>query len=143
MARAEGLDAIPRVGLRRVELPAESVVERKIGPQFPTILCEEIKLGGADVHRGRRSLGIFVWETEEIVGYETAEPDVVGTASKEVKTATDIVGVQLMHALVADVGSELQRMLTLNSTIGVQSLINVSRLGEIAGRVVAKSKAPI
>ena len=141
MARTESLNAVPGVGLRCVPLPAQSVIEGKVGPQFPGVLGKQVKLHGADVHPVCRTLRIGVWETEEIVGYETAEPDVVGTASIEKESPTDVIKVQLIQALVADIDAELQRMLTQYPAIGVQGLINVSCLGEVSRSVVAKSKA--
>src|ERR1019366_8428750 len=141
LARTESLNAVPGVGLRCVPLPAQSVIEGKVGPQFPGVLGKQVKLHGADVDPVCRTLRIGVWETEEIVGYETAEPDVVGTASIEKESPTDVIKVQLIQALVADIDAELQRMLTQYPAIGVQGLINVSCLGEVSRSVVAKSKA--
>src|ERR1019366_1168077 len=66
-----------------------------VGPQFPGVLGKQVKLHGADVDPVCRTLRIGVWETEEIVGYETAEPDVVGTASIEKESPTDVIKVQL------------------------------------------------
>src|ERR1019366_5850777 len=140
LARPESLKAVPGVGLRSVPLPAQSVIEGKVGPQFPGILGKQVKLRGADVPPVCRTLRIGVWETEEIVGYETAEPDVVGTASIEKESPTDVIKVQLIQALVADIDAELQRMLTHYTAIGVKGLINFPVLGKFPRLFFAKTK---
>jgi hypothetical protein len=126
MAGTESLDAIAGVCLRRVPLPAESVIESKVRLQFPGVLGEEGKLRGADIHGVGRTLDIRVGETEEIVGDEAAVANVVRPAAIEVETAAYVVKVHLMQALIADVRSEFQGMLAHDSAVGVHALINVS-----------------
>src|SRR6266853_2712654 len=138
----KGLDLVPSVRLRRVPLPTESIIQRNVVLKLPGILGEKIELRSAHVHPVCRSLGIRVWQTKKIVGYETAEPYVVRTAAIEGKTATDVVEVHLMHALVADVSSKLQCVLAHNTAVSIQYLINVSCLRKISRLVVTKSKAP-
>src|SRR5208283_3932817 len=116
------------IGDGGIQFPAQAIVQRQVGPQFPAILGEEVQRRGAHVFALGGSLQVVIGKPQQVIGNEVGIPHVVGSTPEKVLIPIGGKIQRLVKLLAAHVRSELQGVVPLDLAETVRRLESVSEL---------------
>src|ERR1700674_613681 len=138
LAGVEALHFLADIGERCIHFPAQTVVQRHIGLQLPTVLSKEVEGRAADEFGVRRTLRIRSREAEKVVRVEVRGAGVVGAAGPEDILAVYVEIDLLVEFLVANIAAELEAVLAENLAVVIVELEGVPGLRQLAFEIIAE-----
>ena len=132
---------VQRIGQRRIQLPAQSVVQGERGFNLPTVLGKEINAGVADVFPLRGALRVAVVQAQQVAGIIIVVEDGIFGGAVESVLAADVVIKSLVELGAAHIRTKLNGVIALHPGQAVGRHEGVPHLRQFALPAVADGEA--
>src|SRR5438477_2760899 len=136
-----GLNFLPNVRQRRVQFPPQSIVQRQIGSQLPTILRKQIERFRSNQFVLRGTLDVVVIQTQQVVRKKIVGNRIVRPASIDVIGTVDVEIEALIELIVTEVSAKFKTMISNNFSEAVGNLVRIPALRKLALKVVSNRKS--
>ena len=141
LPRTESLHVMPDVSQRRIQFPAQAIVQRQVRANLPAILREQVERRAAHIFVLRRSLRVRIRQAQKEIRIKIVGAHIIGTAGGERVRTVDVVVKRLVEAHAAHIHAEFQAVSTHDLAEAVRPLKTVADLRQLALEIVADGEA--